>query len=181
MIVPLILMAIALSMDAFSVSLGIGMQKLPFRRIFFIGIGFGFFHLLFPVLGIFIGKVISETLSQYTVLLSGILLIFIGFHMFFSAFSSSNLQNKRLFKPSGLGIVALAITVSIDSFPIGLSLGLSNVQTVLALFFFGSFSTLFTWTGLMLGQKVQGFLGSYSELLGGSILLSFGFHMVFSS
>lgn len=178
---PLIFMAIALSMDAFSVSLGLGMQSLPWKFIFYTGILFGLFHMIFPVLGIILGALLSEGFGQITHSLSGILLIFVGFHMFFSAFKHGKGRNKRLIKTSRLGVFLLAITVSADSLPIGLSLGMTGVKTAFALFLFGWFSTLFTWTGLILGRQVKGFLHSYSELLGGSILLSFGLYILFSS
>jgi putative Mn2+ efflux pump MntP len=35
-------------------------------------------------------------------------------------------------------------------------------------------SMLLTWLGLMMGRKVQKWIGSYSEALGGCILLAFG-------
>lgn len=178
---PLIFMALALSMDAFSVSLGLGMQFLPWRLIFLIGLVFGLFHVAFPILGILFGVLLSEGFGQIAHLLSGALLILVGFHMFFSAFSEGGDRKKPSFKASRLSIILLGITVSADSLPIGLSLGLRGVKTALALFFFGLFSTLFTWTGLVLGRQVKGFLHAYSELLGGSILLSFGLYLLFFS
>jgi len=178
---PLLFMAIALSMDAFSVSLGLGMQPLRLRRIFFIGLVFGLFHMMFPIIGIILGKLLSDEFGQVTIVLSGLLLIFVGCHMFFSAFHIQKDKNKRLFNHTKLGIIILAITVSVDSAPVGLSLGITGVKTVIALMLFGIFSTLFTWTGLLIGRKVTGFLDSYSELLGGSILLSFGLYILFFS
>lgn len=178
---PLLFMAIALSMDAFSVSLGLGMQPLGLRRIFIIGLFFGLFHMIFPIMGIILGKLLSEEFGQVTIVLSGLLLIFVGSHMFFSAFHIQKDKNKHLFNHTKLGIIILAITVSVDSAPVGLSLGITGVKTVIALMLFGIFSTLFTWTGLLIGRKVKGFLDSYSELLGGSILLSFGLYILFFS
>lgn len=176
---PIIFMAIALSMDAFSVSLGIGLQLLSLRRIFLIGLMFGFFHMLFPVIGIFIGRMLSDEFDQYTVLVSGTLLLFIGFHMFYAAFSS-NTPNKRLFNTSTFGLLLLSTSVSIDSIPIGISLGMAGVKTLFTIMLFGGFCAVFTWTGLLIGRKVKGILGSYSELLGGSILVSFGLYILFS-
>src|SRR5690625_809163 len=166
-------------MDAFSVSLGLGMQPLRLKRIFIIGFIFGVFHIVFPVLGMFIGYLVSDNIGHYTTFASGVLLICIGSHMFFSAFTEHLPQNKRSFKYTNIGILTLGLSVSIDSLAIGLSLGITGVQTVMAILLFGSFSTFFTWTGLLIGRKVKGFLGSYSELLGGSILVSFGIHMLF--
>src|SRR5690625_7468453 len=68
---------------------------------------------------------------------------------------------------------------SVDSFPVGLSIGMSGVQTMIALFLFGIVSTLMTWIGFLLGRKVHGLLGVYSEMLGGSILCTFGLIVIF--
>ena len=176
---PLMLMALALSMDAFSVSLGLGMQNLRLRKILFIGLLFGFFHMAFPIFGLVLGRYLSDEFGQVTLMISGLVLIFVGFHMFYSAFSVH--KSKPLFHSSNLSIFLLAITVSIDSAPVGLSLGIAGVRTAIALLFFGSFTALFTWTGLLIGRKVKGFLNAYSELLGGSILLSFGLYILFFS
>jgi putative Mn2+ efflux pump MntP len=44
---------------------------------------------------------------------------------------------------------------------------------------FGIMATVQTWAGLLLGRKVQSWLGSYSEALGGGILLAFGLKLLF--
>ena len=62
--------------------------------------------------------------------------------------------------------------MSLDSFSVGLSLGIFGARTFLTIIVFGVVSMLLTWLGLLLGRRVQGWLGSYSEALGGSILLA---------
>ena len=69
--------------------------------------------------------------------------------------------------------------MSIYSFTVGLSLCISGVKTALTLFLFGFVSMILTWIGMLLGRKVRGFLGSYSEILGGSILCGFGLNIIF--
>lgn len=175
-IISLILMAIALGLDAFSVSLGIGMQWLRLKRIAIIGIVFGLFHILLPLIGIVIGKVLSSQIGEFTAFIGGLLLIAIGAQMFFDAFNSGK---KKAIQPIGFGLILLALSISIDSFSVGLGLGLSGVKTALAIILFGAMSMVLTWTGLLLGRKVTGFLGAYSELLGGSILITFGLKILF--
>ncbi|MBP2258975.1 manganese efflux pump MntP [Virgibacillus alimentarius] len=175
-VVPLVIMAIGLGMDAFSVSLGIGMQWLRLKRIAWIGIIIGIFHVIMPFIGIALGQVVSNQIGHYTQFVGGLLLAGIGAQMFFFAF---NHEVKKISQPVGAGLIFLAFTVSIDSFSVGLSLGISGVKTALTLFLFGSISTILTWLGMMLGRKVKGVLGAYSELLGGSILFSFGIYLLF--
>ncbi|GGB56219.1 putative manganese efflux pump MntP [Lentibacillus populi] len=175
-IVSLVFMAFALGMDAFSVSLGMGMQSLRLKRIAFIGMVIGLFHIIMPFMGIMVGKAISVKIGELTTLVAGTLLFAIGAQMLFSAF---NHEIKKVVKPAGIGLLFFAISVSVDSFSVGLSLGMSGVKIAIALLLFGAVSTVLTWIGMLLGKKVHGFLGVYSEILGGSILCGFGLYMLF--
>ncbi|MFC2948918.1 manganese efflux pump MntP [Virgibacillus sediminis] len=175
-IVSLVFMAAALGMDAFSVCLGIGMQQLRLKRIALIGLTIGIMHVVMPFLGILLGTFLSAQIGQLTTLAGGLLLFGIGAQMVFSAFSEGPSSPMQ---PVGVGLLLLAFSVSIDSFSVGLSLGLSGVKIMLALMLFGAISMMLAWSGMLLGRKVQGLLGIYSEILGGSILCGFGLHVLF--
>lgn len=175
-IISLIFVAIALGMDAFSISLGMGMQQLRLKRIMKIGLIFGLFHIMLPFIGIIIGKFLSIKIGYIATLISGLILVAIGIQMILTAF---NHEFKSNAPPLKFGLIFLGLSVSLDSFPVGLSMGISGVKTVIALFLFGVISTGMTWTGLLLGKKVRGLLGVYSEMLGGSILSAFGLMIIF--
>ncbi|TMN22008.1 manganese efflux pump [Lentibacillus cibarius] len=174
--VSIMFMAIALGMDAFSVSLGLGMQQLRLKRIAFIGVVIGIFHIIMPFIGILLGQAISGQFGDYTTLIGGLLLFGIGAQMFFSAF---NYESPKLVQPAGMGLLFFALSVSLDSFSVGLSLGMSEVRTVVTLLSFATASMVLTWAGMILGRKVHGLLGVYSEMLGGSILCGFGLYVLF--
>jgi manganese efflux pump family protein len=174
--ISILMMAVAIGMDAFSVSLGLGMQKVRLKRIAFIGIVIGLFHIIMPFLGIVVGKLISEQIGDWTTLAGGLLLFGIGAHMLFSAF---NHEAAKVVQAAGFGLLILALSVSIDSFSVGLSLGLSEVKTALTIILFGVSSMVLTWAGMLIGRKAQGLLGAYSEILGGSILCGFGLYIIF--
>lgn len=176
-LISLLFMATALGMDAFSVSLGLGMQALRLKRIFIVGITIGVFHIAMPFIGIVLGRFISTKLEGVAVLAGGLLLVGLGVQMVLNSFNHES-ENKMI-RPTGIGLLLFALSVSLDSFSVGLSLGMSGVKTFLALMLFGAASTVLTWTGLLLGRKVQGLLGVYSEILGGSILCAFGLKIIF--
>lgn len=176
--VSLILVAIALGMDAFSVSLGMGMQELRLKKIIKIGFVFGLFHIILPFIGIVIGKFLSFKIGHIAILTSGLILVVIGVQMILMAF---NHEPRKDVQPLRIGLVLLGLSVSLDSFPVGLSMGISGVETFIAIFLFGIVSTGMTWAGLLLGKKVRGLLGVYSEMLGGSILCTFGLIIIFGS
>lgn len=182
-ITSILFMAVALSMDSFSISLGMGMQQLRLKRIAIIGLVFGIFHIFIPFSGIIVGKMLSSRIGHYTTLAGGLLLVGIGLHMIFStlAHTVSESEIKRTLQPYGIGLFLLSLSVSIDSFPVGLSLGMSGAKTAIVLSLFGAVCTITTWTGLIIGRKVRGLFGAYSEVLGGSILLAFGFKILFGT
>ncbi|MBO8156620.1 MAG: manganese efflux pump [Bacillaceae bacterium] len=168
------LMAIALGMDAFSVSLGFGMAALRLRKIFLIGLLVGVFHIVMPFMGMVVGQMISRQFGEFAAFLGGILLMVLGMQMFISSFSSEQSQPLT----DKFGVLLFAFTVSLDSFSIGLSLGMFGIKAIFALFLFGSASAILTWMGFLLARRVSHLFGAYSEILGGSILFAFGLKLL---
>jgi len=172
----LFLLAIALGLDGFSVSLGYGMQRIRLRHVFIIGLMIGLFHVLLPLLGILIGHYVSSKLEFFALVLSGALLVAVGAYMIFSSFQK---QTGPRIIPAGMKLVSVAFAVSIDSFPVGISLGLVSLQAIGVVFVIGSVTMALSWLGILIGRKVQGVLGLYSEVLGGAILFFMGIHLLF--
>ena len=175
-ILTLLLMALALGMDAFSVGLGMGMFKLRLRQIFKIGITIGVFHVWMPLVGILAGQFLSDKFGTIASFAGGLLLIILGVQMIWSSLRPGD---DSLISPTGFGLIVFAFSVSLDSFSLGLTLGIYGAKTVLAIICFGIVATVLTWAGLLLGKKAQGWMGSYSEALGGSILLAFGIKLLY--
>src|SRR5699024_1637386 len=94
-IVSITFMAVAISMDAFSISLGLGMKTLRLKRIAIIGFVFGIFHVIFPFSGMLLGKILSNRIGELTTLVGGLLLVAIGFQMFFSAFTHGESEARK--------------------------------------------------------------------------------------
>lgn len=176
-IAPLLLMGLALGMDVFSVSLGLGMQPISIRRIGWIGFVFGFFHMVMLLCGIAFGHMFIHEIHFIANLIGGLLLIGLGTHMIFSTLVKDDSTSMA---PFGIGVFILALSVSIDSFAVGFSIGLVGMQVVGIALFIGLISMLLSWTGMVVGKKVSRYLGVYSEILGGSILCALGLYIVFS-
>lgn len=172
----LFLMAIALGMDAFSVGLGMGMFKLRFKQIFHIGLIIGFFHVWMPFSGMLIGSFLSTALGEIARYIGGGLLIILGIQMFLSIFQQGE---NRIIRPVGLGMFVFALSVSLDSFSVGLTLGIFRAKTAVVLVCFGIVAAVMTWIGLLIGRNVKSYLGGYSEAIGGSILFSLGMKLLF--
>ncbi|GGB40452.1 putative manganese efflux pump MntP [Fictibacillus barbaricus] len=172
----LLFMSVALGMDAFSIGLGMGMLSLRLKQIMKIGITIGLFHMLMPLAGMTIGKQILLHFGNIAGLIGGLLLVILGVTMIRSSFSSND---EPLVQPVGLGLFVFALSASLDSFSVGLSLGIYGAKTWLTILMFGMMSMLLTWAGLIMGKKVQKWFGSYGEAFGGCILLAFGVKILF--
>lgn len=173
----LLFMAFALGLDGFSVSLSIGLQKIRYRKMALIGIVIGLFHFIVPFFGMVIGQFLSVQLSDITSILGSLLLVFIGAYMFFSVWKDTEGYSFNPHHP--LQMFSVAFAVSLDSFPVGLSLGLYGIQSFVVIFLIGSIATLAALAGMLIGGKTQRIFGVYSEILGGIIIFLFGLKGLF--
>lgn len=173
--ITLLIMAIALGMDAFSVGMGMGMIRLRLRQIAKIGLIIGIFHVIMPLSGMLIGEFLSEHFGSFAVMAGGVLLLLLGAQMIFSSFYK---EEAFIVQPIGFGLIIFALSVSLDSFSVGLSLGIYGAKVYLTVILFGLTSMIMTWAGLLLARKFQQFLGPYSEALGGLILFTFGLKLL---
>ncbi|WP_456277434.1 manganese efflux pump MntP [Bacillus sp. AK128] len=174
-VLTLFIMAFALGMDAFSVGLGMGLIPLRLKQIFYIGITIGIFHMWMPLIGILIGDFLSHQFGNIASIVGGVLLLLLGIQMIISSFKK---DDEPMITPKGFGLIIFALSVSLDSFSVGLSLGIYKVSPIVAILMFGLVSMVLTWAGLLLGRRVQEWLGSYGEALGGSILFAFGIKLL---
>ena len=81
--VELLLIAIGLSMDAFSVSIckGLTTKKFSWRMALVCGLWFGFFQALMPIIGYFLGAQFQEMIEAYDHWIAFGLLFLIGANM----------------------------------------------------------------------------------------------------
>ncbi|MFC7391867.1 manganese efflux pump MntP family protein [Scopulibacillus cellulosilyticus] len=171
-IITLFIMATALGMDAFSIGMGMGMLELRLKQIMKIGMVIGMFHVIMPLLGMLVGFVLSHHFGSIAAMVGGALLLLLGAQMMFISLTGKD--DKPMVQPVGFGLIIFAISASLDSFSVGLSLGIFGARVLLTIIMFGFMSMILTWLGLIIGQKAQRFLGRYSEALGGLILFTFG-------
>jgi putative Mn2+ efflux pump MntP len=72
------------------------------------------------------------------------------------------------------GLLFFALSVSIDSMSVGVSLGMFATDLLFTVLMFGAFGGVMSVFGLLLGRKAGHWIGEYGEALGGVILLAFG-------
>jgi len=173
----ILIMAIALGMDAFSLGIGIGMRGIRILRVAQISIIIAFFHMIMPLMGMFAGHFVSTILGNVAVAAGGGLLVLLGSHMIYSSIRTS--ETPMFDVRNVWGLLVFALSVSVDSFSVGISLGLFATDIVLTVLLFGAFGGLMSVLGLIVGRNVRRWIGEYGEAFGGVILLAFGLKFLF--
>lgn len=174
----ILLMAVALGLDAFSLGIGVGMRS-GMRLTHMAGISFmiALFHMLMPLLGLFAGRYVGLLLGHVTSYAAGGLLLLLGGHMMYNAWKGG--EGLPIHPTAFWGMLLFSLSVSIDSFSVGLSLGMFVNDVLLIVISFGVVGGLLSVMGLLLGRQVSNKLGEYGEMLGGLILVVFGIMFIF--
>lgn len=176
-LVTLLLMAAALGMDALSLGIGIGLKGIRLINILRVSAIVALFHTLLPLMGMIMGQYFSMILGELAVTVGGGLLILLGAHMIYSAFLGEAIQSI-VFR-NIWGLLAISLMVSLDSFSVGVSMGMVVSDIWLTIFMFGFFGGLMSMIGLAIGRKFGHWTGNYGEALGGVVLLVFGLYFIF--
>lgn len=169
-IIIIFIVAISLSMDAFSLSLAYGTLNFSKRDIITISLTVGIFHFFMPLLGYKIGNIILSLMVINPNILTGIIFIFLGIEMLFSVKKEEVLKEIN----SIYSRILFAFTVSIDSFLVGISINSISNNIYLCGIIFLLFSFFFTYIGLNFGKKAYSKYGGKSIIIGGSILIILG-------
>jgi len=176
-LLTLLIIAIALGLDAFSLGLGIGLKGIRRLDILKLGVVIAFFHVIMPLAGMIAGQYVSGLLGEVATTAAGVLLVLLGGHMIYSSLRGEMVQSFD--HRSSWGVFVLALSVSIDSFSVGITLGMFAASVWLTVLLFGFFGGLMSVMGLMLGRRVSGNFGDYGEACGGAILFIFGILFIF--
>ena len=107
--------------------------------------------------------------------LLGIILIVLAFNIAYHYFKDEEVEfNLKMW-----GLFLIALSVSIDSFSVGLGLSAITSKYVLASFVFAICSASFTYLGLTIGKYASHKLGKLANILGIILLLILGIMHMF--
>lgn len=170
-----LLIAIALAMDAFSVSLtkGFTLKKITKSQVLWFGIFFGGFQALMPVLGWLGGIQLEWLITTFAPWIAFILLLLIGSNMIRESFSNEE-EEEDSDKFSFKELTLLAIATSIDAFAVGITYAVLKTDILIPIIMIGVTAFIFTIIGLYLGKKIGNYFGDKFEILGGVILILLG-------
>ena len=170
----LFIIAVGLSMDAFAVSIckGLAMQKISLKKAGIVGLWFGGFQALMPLIGYLLGSQFEQYITAIDHWIAFVLLALIGASMIKEALSkeeecaNDSLDCKTMF--------LLAVATSIDALAIGVTFAFLQVAIVPAVSFIGIITFLLSALGVKVGNVFGVKYKSKAELAGGIILIVMG-------
>lgn len=174
----IVLIAMGLAMDAFSVATvtGFVLKKVTLSQASRMSVSFGSFHVLMPMLGWYFGATIVRFVADYDHWVAFLLLAFVGGRMIYGATKETKLDGSKIL--NGLNLLLFSIVVSIDALAIGLTFYLEAVAILVPVLIAGITTALFTLIGLFVGSKTGRLFGKNVELMGGLILIAIGLRIV---
>ena len=167
-LIGVIIIALSLSMDAFSLSLAYGTLNIDNKYI--LSIIVGIFHFIMPILGYIVGFKIIRLLPIDSSLIVFMILFFIGFEMIIETFKENN-NIKYLYLKD---MLLFGFAVSLDSFTTGIGLDFIYKYKFVSIILFSLSSFIFTYIGLSLGKCLNKLIGKYATILGGISLIVIG-------
>ena len=171
----LLLIAVGVSMDAFSVSIckGLTTKRFSWRMALTCGLWFGLFQALMPVVGYFLGAQFARFIESVDHWIAFGLLFLIGANMIREALSHKEgtpVDNSLGFRTMFL----LAIATSIDALAVGISFACIQVELWSSVAVIGLTTFVFSVLGVRIGNVFGSKFKKNAEIFGGIILILIG-------
>jgi len=175
----ILLVSLALGMDAFSLAVSLGLQGLEKNKAYRLCLLIGLFHVAMALAGLFVGHAMEGILGQVAQWFGAFLLVGLGIHMLYVNVFGNRSDKHSTVGTTLLSMFAFAAGVSIDALSVGFSLGLrSTAYGVVSAFSFGFIGAIMCLLGIFVGKRVSGSVGRVGEFIGSLILIGYGLHFL---
>lgn len=184
-IIELLLIAVALAMDAFAIAIcaGLTLQPVNAKNAAIVGLYFGGFQAAMPLIGYLAGTQFADKITTFDHWVAFVVLVFIGGKM---ALESRKQDGESGIKsPNVRTMLPLAIATSIDALAVGVSFAFMEVSIAPAATAIGVVTFSLSVVGVLVGKIAGLKFKSRAELVGGIILIAMGIkilieHMFFA-
>lgn len=170
----ILILSLALSMDAFAVSIGLGIKENQNIKVLAIkaALFFGVFQAFMPFIGYIGGIGLQEYIYGFDKIIAFALLLLIGAKMIFEAVNEN--VEEEISQITNKILLTLAIATSLDAMAAGYSLHLFNLNIYLSLFVIGFTTFIISYIGVYVGSRGGEKYESKAEILGGIVLILIG-------
>lgn len=182
-IIEMLLLGIGLAMDAAAVSMSNGLKetKISLKKILLIGLFFGLFQGIMPLIGYFVGLGFSRFIESIAPWVALILLGFLGFNMIYEAIKGEEVYNN------GLNIKTLfvqSIATSIDALAVGITFVATGMRCYditsignnlyFGVLVIGVVTFIISVISVFIGKKFGNLFSNKATFIGGLILVGIG-------
>jgi putative Mn2+ efflux pump MntP len=174
-LITIIIIAVALAMDTFAVSVvsGSAYKQLQIKHIFRMAAFFGGFQAIMPLIGSLAGMGAKQYLADYDHWIAFALLSAVGLKMLYESFKIA--PARQVFNPSNvLVLLVLSVATSIDALVVGITLSFLKVSIAVAVIIIGMVTFLLSYLGVFIGKKIGHFFESRIEAAAGLLLIALG-------
>ena len=178
----LTLIALALAMDAFAVSIssGIAIERMHIRHAFLIATFFGIFQGVMPFIGWHTGQGLKQILEAWDHWIAFALLVGVGAKMIYDACRIH--VEERCFDPLNIYVLFLLSTAtSIDALAVGFSLSLVDVAILVPVLVIGAVTFFMSFLGTYVGAAFGHILETKMEIAAGLLLIGIGVKILLES
>jgi putative Mn2+ efflux pump MntP len=174
-LITVTILALALAMDAFAVSIASGTiyRQLKIKYALRIALFFGTFQAIMPLIGCSAALTLSKYIQTFDHWLAFALLTAVGIKMIYESFKIKSAEQS--FDPTNLLVLlVLSVATSIDSLVVGFSLSVISSSVINAAIIIGLITFLLSYIGIFIGSRLGHFFESRIEAIGGLVLIAIG-------
>ena len=171
----IVVIAIGLSLDAFAISISLGLLVTKSKPIqyFIPGIYFGFFQAIMPYIGFRTGTLFADRVQTFEHWVAFVLLAVIGGKMIYDSFSKDTEKTDET--PFGwIKMMLLALATSIDALAVGVTFAFFPINIYLAIIIIGVTTFFISFVGVKIGNMFGAKYKSKAEFIGGAVLVLLG-------
>ncbi len=191
-IVEIIVLGVALSADAFAVTISNSFvySSESRARLALMPVMFGLFQGIMPLAGYFVGGLAAEIIEAYSGIVTLVILGYVGGNMVREGVSALMGKGEGEPEEPGVGpevkrltmaaLLVQAVATAIDAFAVGVSLRAQSVEIVSASCIIACTTALCCVVALAIGRKLGRVLGDRAEVVGGIVLLIIGLKAFFA-
>ncbi|MGH8192952.1 MAG: manganese efflux pump MntP family protein [Woeseiaceae bacterium] len=174
----LLLLALALSMDAFAAALtqGVaGRSRSTWRSVFTVGFAIGAVHGLMPLLGWGLGKAFAPVLRDFDHWVAFVLLVLLGFRMLREGIPvAGGADPENSPNPPDSSLFMMAIATGVDAGVAGATFDGLGHSVAVACTVIGMTAFLLSGVGVLVGKAAGDAIGPHAQIVGGLVLIGLG-------
>jgi putative Mn2+ efflux pump MntP len=169
-----LLLALALAADAFSIGAVLALRYHSARQVFRVAFHFGLFQALLPLLGALLGDALLVRVEAIDHWVAFGLLAVVGGRMVWSGLREQSGRVASVDLTRGWSLVGRSLAVSIDALAVGITLPATAAPVGLAVTTFGVVAGLATLAAMRLVAPLARRLGRRVEVVAGLVLFAQG-------